>query len=186
MRDKEGSPRFDRDKFKALVHYIIWKCSDPAKFGATKLNKILWFADARAYMTTGKPITGETYVRRQFGPAPQHILPIRMELAAERKIRQRRKPTYGYDQDIIESLVDPDTSMFTREELVDVDYWVRVIVEDYTADTISEESHDYVWKIAKIGQPLPYYALFALRTRDPNEEELDWARKAARQRGLIN
>ena len=49
---------FDREKFKQLVHYVIWKAGKRDWFGATKLNKVLWFADARAYVLTGRPITG--------------------------------------------------------------------------------------------------------------------------------
>jgi hypothetical protein len=29
--------QFDRDKFKALLHYIVWKTGDVDGFGATKL-----------------------------------------------------------------------------------------------------------------------------------------------------
>ena len=55
---------FDREKFKQLVHYVIWN-GKRDWFGATKLNKVLWFADARAYVLTGRPITGATYIREE-------------------------------------------------------------------------------------------------------------------------
>ena len=55
-------------KLACLIHYIVWKCSDPTLLGATKLNKVLWYADAFAYMERGTPITGVTYVKRPFGP----------------------------------------------------------------------------------------------------------------------
>ena len=33
-------------KFKATVHYVIWKAGRRHTIGAIKLNKVLWFADA--------------------------------------------------------------------------------------------------------------------------------------------
>jgi hypothetical protein len=83
-----GSKRtmvFDRDKFKRLVHYIIWKAGKRDWFGATKLNKVLWFSDTRAYALTGAPITGATYVREQWGPVPKAIMPVRIRIAAGRR-----------------------------------------------------------------------------------------------------
>src|SRR5262245_12632025 len=81
-----GMP-FDKLKFKRLVHYIIWKAGKRDWFGAVKLNKVLWFADARAYVLTGQPITGETYVRGPYGPMPQHIKEANDELIRDEVIR---------------------------------------------------------------------------------------------------
>ena len=63
------------DKFAALVHYIVHSC-DPKQLGAIRLNKALWYIDVLAYQTTGDPVTGETYRRRQFGPVPGSIMPV--------------------------------------------------------------------------------------------------------------
>ena len=48
-------------KFKSLVHYICWRCADPTKLGAVKLNKVLWRADFKAYLELGESVTGATY-----------------------------------------------------------------------------------------------------------------------------
>jgi hypothetical protein len=29
--------QLDREKFKALIHYICWRCQDPTKLGSVKL-----------------------------------------------------------------------------------------------------------------------------------------------------
>ena len=71
------------EKFKALVLYVIAKCGDPARLGATRLNKILWFSDSFAYRINGVSITGEAYVKRQWGPVPKHILATIRELEAD-------------------------------------------------------------------------------------------------------
>lgn len=174
---------FDREKFKSLVHYIIARAGSKPGFGATKLNKVLWFADARQYVSAGKSITGAEYTRQQFGPVPKFIMPIRDELVAEGKIRvdAPKSRFEGWRFRSLRAPADPD---LTDSERVTVDYWIKHISEDHTADSISEESHDYAWEIAKMGEPLPYFAYLASRVREPNDEEMDWARASARRLGL--
>lgn len=66
----------------------------------------------------------------------------------------------------------PDLSTFTREELQIVDYWIDHIDKDHTAGSISDESHDYAWDIAHMGEEIPLYAILANRIRDPDDREL--------------
>jgi hypothetical protein len=78
---------FDREKFKSVVHYVIARAGDRDGFGATKLYKVLWFSDARAYMLRGKPITGEVYIREKHGPVPSHAPGVIEELKLEGAIK---------------------------------------------------------------------------------------------------
>ena len=55
--------------------------------------------------------------------------------------------------------------------------WLKHVCEEHTAASISEETHGYVWEIAKRGETSPMYAVFATRLREPNAEELAWARR---------
>src|SRR5260370_23975101 len=64
-------------RFRELVLYICEKCATDPKFGATKLNKILYFSDFLAYGNFGEPITGFEYQREKNGPVPKRLLPIR-------------------------------------------------------------------------------------------------------------
>jgi Protein of unknown function (DUF4065) len=169
---------FDKEKFKRLVHYIVWKAGNRDGFGATKLNKVLWFADARTYVLTGKPITGATYIREKFGPVPREFLSTRRELEDEGKIRVI-EPRGEYEHTQFKSLGQPDTSFLTSEERQMVDYWLKHIDEDHTATSISEQTHDYPWEIAKMGEVIPLYACFATRVREPVGDELAWAKSVA-------
>ncbi len=58
----------NREKLKALVQYICFRCSDPSLLGKTKLNKVLYYSDFAAYVRLKASITGEQYVKHQFGP----------------------------------------------------------------------------------------------------------------------
>lgn len=173
---------FDRPKFKRLVHYIIWKAGKRDWFGATKLNKVLWFVDARAYMLTGKPITGETYIREKFGPVPKHIKPVLNELQRERtvKITKEGKLTR------IVTEQRADRNWFTHDELLSIDWWIDHIDRDHTAGTISEETHDHAWEIAEMGEELPLYAYRVARIPDQTSpEDLEWLKSHAKELGLL-
>ena len=73
---------------------------------------------------------------------------------------------------------------FDRELRI-IDQMISYVCEEHTAASISEETHDYVWEIAKMGEEIPYFAVFAGRTREPTEEELEWAKAEARRQGLL-
>jgi hypothetical protein len=72
-----------------VTHYIIARC-DPTKLGATKLKKVLWFADVMYYRHHGRTITGvDNYVKRQFGPVQRTMLGVLDELKRHQKIAER-------------------------------------------------------------------------------------------------
>ena len=176
--------QFDRDKFKSLLHYVIWQTGDRDGFGATKLYKVLWFSDARAFMLSKEPITGETYIREKYGPLPRHAQSIIHEMEEEGAIRVWNDRYYNKPLRRFKSLRTPDRLALTDDQRKIVDHWIKHIADDHTAASISEESHDTAWEIAKLGEEIPYFALFANRIRDPKDEELEWARKRAKELGL--
>jgi hypothetical protein len=100
--------QFDRGKFKSLVHYVIARAGDRDGFGAVKLYKVLWFSDARAYMLTGNPITGETYIREKYGPLPVHALGVLEELSLDGIIRIWDDVHYNHRIRRFSSLTNPD------------------------------------------------------------------------------
>ena len=177
---------FDREKFKNLIHYVIFRAGAHDGFGATKLYKVLWFSEARQFILSGSPITGAEYVREKYGPIPKLGMAIREELSAERKIKQwRRAPYHNRTSWRFKSLASPFPLTLSSEEKQAVDYWIRHIDEDHTAQSISEQSHDYAWEIAEMKEALPFYALLAAtHTRPPEGETLDLARRRAKELGL--
>jgi hypothetical protein len=60
-------------RLRELILYIAARCERDPRFGATKLNKILLFADFLAYFRRRRPITGVEYMRLPNGPAPRRL-----------------------------------------------------------------------------------------------------------------
>jgi|SRR5690349_8161510 len=167
---------FDHDKFKSLVHYVCWRCSeDPSRLGAVKLNKILWAADFAYYYEHGKPITGAGYIKRQFGPVPRAILSVLKELQSEGSLNIREVPFHGYKKK--EFIADqPQATDLDDDERQIVDAAISLICDEHTAKSISQRSHDHVWRVADDGEEIPYFTTFSI-PGEISEDELEWAKQ---------
>ncbi len=161
-------------KFRDLIHYVIWKCEDPSLLGSTKLNKIPWYVDTYAYRRDGASITGETYVKRQYGPVPKSILETLRTLGEEGKIFER-EPRAEYQPKEFVALTAPDMSAFAERDLRLLDAVIQEICWNHTATSISGASHDQIWKAAALGETIPLYAVLAAEPAEVTEEDMDWA-----------
>jgi hypothetical protein len=176
--------RFDKEKFKALVLYVSWRAGHRDGFGVTKLNKVLWFADARAYVLHKKSITGATYIREKYGPVAKQMLAIEKELRQKGLIEVQKERHSKHVATKLRAFERPDLSLFSDEELSIIDHWVKQVDEDRPDDAQGELSHDYAWQIAEMGEVIPLYAVLAARVRAPRGRELEWAKAEAERLGL--
>ena len=173
---------FDEIKFKALVLYILWRAGGVPAFGATKLNKVVWFSEARCFEALGKEITGETFIREKFGPVPRHIKGVLRELTESGQVQAWTEPYHEHQIQRYSVANPPDISTFSPQELSFIDWWIKHISEEHTARSISDKSHDYGWQIAEMGETLPLHAVLASRIREPTAEEVEWAQQQKRAR----
>lgn len=162
------------EKFKALVHFMVEECkTEPAKLGATRLNKALWFADVVSFKLNGVSITGDKYVKRQNGPVPLHILETLRQLEREGKIKIR-EPEQQFDVRKFFSLDAPNTDALSENEKA-LAQSVLEAVCSHSATAISEMSHDVIWHVARIGEEIPLYATLAAVEGEITDESLAWA-----------
>jgi len=167
----------DRDKLKSLVHYVCWKVKNPADLGAIKLNKALWVSDIRAFVDRGAPITGERYVKRQLGPVPYSILGIVKELQQEGKIVVRQTESFGNPKTDYIALTRPDISHFAPDEISLIDDAIDFVCHRHTAMAISHKTHDAIWKLADLGEDIPYEAMLASSLGEVTPEDVAWAKQ---------
>jgi len=165
----------NRNKFKSLVHYVCAKCDDPSLLGATRLNKILWYAETFAFLNFGESMTGAKFVKRQFGPAPTAIVPVLEELVGEKLLLVREVSFYGFPKKEYISLKTPTLgSSFTPEQISIVDGVIDAVCNDHTAKSIVSLSHDAIWEMAAIGEELPLYTALA-EQGEITEDDVKWA-----------
>lgn len=152
------TPKYDEQKFKNLILYIAQRSEDDPNFGATKINKILFFADFDAFAKTGKPITGARYQRLPQGPAPRALLPVKKEMLADGSINEREVLRHStYQQKRIVANKNTNMDLFTGEEIAVVDAVIARLRPE-TARRVSDLSHERDgWSLAENGEEIPYF-----------------------------
>ena len=151
----------DDQRFKELVLYICERSANDPKFGATKLNKTLYFGDFLAYAERGAPITGFEYQKLPNGPAPRRMLPIRDEMVKDGTLAiQPVRLVSGRVQERPVNLRSAQLNLFTPEQIALVDAIIEAL-RDATAEEVSELSHRMVgWKVVAQNETIPYETIF--------------------------
>lgn len=151
----------DDSKLGELIVYISDKSAGDPRFGATKLNKLLYFSDFLAFGNFGEPITCAIYTHRKWGPAPRHFEEVRDALLASASLKiETRQLNSGNRQNRTVALREASLQDFSQQQIDLVDDLIKQHW-DRTADEISEASHNYVgWKMTKDGEAIPYESIF--------------------------
>ncbi len=170
--------KYDEAKFKELLLYVAGKCEHDPKFGAVKLNKILFLADFITYAETGTPISGAEYIALELGPAPKFMKPVRDAMESDKELVVRQKRRFTYTQDQVIPLREPDLRQFTGEEIALVDAMVDLCAEDSGKD-LTELTHAMLgWKMAQYKEAIPYSTIF-LCGQPPTQADKERARELA-------
>lgn len=168
-------------RLRQLILYLASRCdSDPA-FGATKLNKLLYFADFSSYRRYGEPITGVPYMKLPEGPAPVYFVKVRNEMIEAGDIVMKDVLFYQYPQKRIVAIKNPDLSVFDARDIALIE-WVIRSLKRYTARQVSDLSHGRAWRIAGDKEQIPYEASL-LMEGDPTAVDAAEAKVLTRQYG---
>lgn len=154
---------YDEAKFSELVLYVAEKMKDEKTYGATVLNKVLFYADFFHYAEHGSPISGARYNRLPHGPAPRRLLPVRERLVSDGRAVVRTRQVGARNQHRLEALGQANLSMFTGAEIETINEVIDM-VKDHTAVSISDVSHEMSgWKLAADREEIPYSSIFLYR-----------------------
>lgn len=170
-------PEYNASKFRELLIYIANKSAEDVTFGATKLNKILYFCDFLAYTQLGAPITGAEYQKLDNGPAPRQLLREVEMLTQTGEAVVVPATHYGFRQKRLIALRDPNLSLFSPNEIALID-WIIEQFKDHNAKEISELSHEqsFGWQAVDYGETIPYYTA-VISTNPPPPSAMKRARE---------
>lgn len=178
---RKGATVAAKSKFQELILYVAKHSESDPKFGATKLNKILFYSDFLAYETLGQPITAEVYQKLSKGPAPKRLLPVVRELESENACRWAERMYYNKPMKKLVALREPDLSVFTPQEIE----LVRDVIEELwslNGSEVSDLSHRFPgWQAAHLQEDIPYNMVFVDDPRPLTEEENEWALEVIRE-----
>ena len=162
-------------KLRELMLYIAAKSESDLDFGATKLNKILFFADLTAFVRHEHSITGQEYQALPRGPAPRRLLPVRKQMEAQGECAIQQAMRFGYQQRRLFALRPAELSMFNGDEIAIVDE-VMEFLSGKTAREISDMSHAFLdcWNGLEEGDKIPMEVGF-VRSRPLTRAEARYA-----------
>ena len=160
-------------KTEELILYVCDKLKEEKTFGATVLNKVLYYIDAISYAEKGNPISNFTYVKQDHGitPHPKYFMPLKDKLLTEEIVNY-----HGLKQKKPIPRKTADLKVFTAEEIVHIDN-VLSIFRDTNAAIASSISHDETgYKLAKHMEEIPLFT-YLLTHSYPKEKDISWAKK---------
>jgi len=160
LKIRGNLPHFNKEIFKQTLLYILIKCGARPNVGKTVLYKLLYFCDFNYYELYEKPLTGATYRKINYGPAPCEFDEIIEEMKKKKQIQEVHSEYYGQLQIKYLPLVETDLSKLTAEQKEIID---RVIanLSHLDAKTISDYSHeDIPWKSTKDKDIIDYELVF--------------------------
>lgn len=157
-------------KLGELILYVSRKCEGEEAFGATKLNKILFFAEFACYARFGHSITEQEYRKLNHGPAPRRLTQVRQLLESRGDCDIATRDYYGRTQKRIVALREPVLDCFSADDIAIVD---RIIerLDGHNGSEVSDLSHTFPgWFLAEEGETIPYETVF-LSDRPLSESE---------------
>lgn len=151
---------YDEDRFRELILYIADKCSDDPDFGATKLNKILFYSEFFSYGKYGESITKMPYFRLRNGPAPKYLKPISDQMVEDGQIAIQPKPRFGFTQVRTIPLREADLKKLNARDIAIVDEVINALC-GVNASRISLYSHLEIGvRIVDEKEEIPHHSVF--------------------------
>ena len=148
----------------------------------------LFYADFEAYRKLGQSISGQEYIKRDYGPCPKQFVPVTNQMNDEGlsawavkaypddPTKKLKKLTVLQDGAI-------DTRVFTGPELEIIDSMIDYLWP-MNATEVSDLSHSFAgWQAAGFTEAIPYNTVFVGQPRPLSAEEIDWAQEVVDEYG---
>jgi len=169
----------DDRKLAELILYIASRSEEDSTYSATKLNKLLFFADFFSYSSQGKPITCHRYQKLPNGPAPIALLPVVEKMIARGDCEWIERSYFGKIQKRLTAKRGADLSWMSEDVRALVDQLIDDLWERSARD-VSEISHEFPgWQAVGTQEEIPYETIFVLPPRPLSVGELERARELA-------
>lgn len=153
-------PRLQLHKITNVLLYILERCAGKPNVGETVLYKLLYFADFNYYELYEDHLTGANYRKLPFGPVPQQLDSIIIQMIDNGQLKRVKATFQGYPQTRYLPLEKADLTELLASEKEVID---RVIeqMSDWSASSISNYSHkDIPWLATKEGEDINYELVF--------------------------
>jgi antitoxin SocA-like protein len=165
----------DERKFGELILYLAKLSESDPKCGRTKLNKLLFYVDFRAYERFGAPVSGQRYQKRDYGPTAGSFMPVVRALEEERACVWAERQYHGRPMKKLVALREPDLRLFRPEE-IDLIHEILEELYPFDARDLTNKTHAFAgYQAAEMDEEIPYNMVFVDDARPLSPEEEAWA-----------
>ena len=152
-----GFKEYDLEKLKNMILYLVKRLDGVLK---VKLNKLLWYCDFLYFKESSVSITGAQYVHLPLGQVPDHYELIFANMTHEGLLSESEIPYQTKAGEVLgdeyNSLVEPDESLFTEQEIKVMNFIADTFRDD-TSTSIKKKSHkETAYKKSKDGEIISY------------------------------
>lgn len=177
--------RYDEARFTEMVVLVADRLRADLRGGATKLNKVIFFAEFTHLRRHGTVISGCEFQKLPHGPAPRQLLPIRNRLIENDEAALVEEDFLGRPQLRLLPKRTADLSAFTPDQLKTIDDVLEQLA-DMTASQVSELSHEEPgWNLTEISETIPYATAFLDTPQASTPTSRRLSKKVAQRYGLV-
>lgn len=151
---------YDSRKFAEMVLLVAGRLQDDRAGGATKLNKVLFFAEFTHLRRHHRVISGCEFQKLPHGPAPRQLLPIRQKLIDSGAAELVEEDFLGRPQHRLVPSRAAHLEVFTDEEMQTIEDVLDQLA-GMTGTQVSELSHQEPgWRLAEVSETIPFATAF--------------------------
>lgn len=173
-RFEQVEMRFNPEKFREVLLYILDKVGAKANIGETALYKLLYFIDTDFYEQYGRSITGLSYVKQNYGPTPvqSEFLPAVNTLKAQNELVTKDVRVGDYRQKKYLPTVEARLEHLSANELNHISGELERLGSKNASELTWLSHQDTPWIASKTGANIDYQ-LVMYRTAITRTRELD-------------
>lgn len=161
-------------KLAQMLLYVAHRLTGDPWNGKTKIHKICFFSDFEAYRLTGRPISGEEYVKYDQGPFLPSV-DVTVTKMFNANLGGWAVPNEWGEIQLIPHRPEIVTNLLSEDELEIIDATIKRFW-GWTARAVSNLSHQlFGWKTTPNGQVISYNSVYVGVPRPLDEAENAWA-----------
>ena len=163
------------NKLKTLTHWLCDAAPYSKRLDRASLGKMLWYADVMAYAWLGHSITGASYKRQTNGPEPSGLQGVLNALVCEGRIVIDTSAQSKRDhEEIVARRPANGSEILDRTEMAIVGEVTKTMDNDRLPFVMQALPHDTAWRLASIGEPIPYEAVWASQLGALDGNDIAW------------
>ena len=137
--------KFNKEKAVEMMIYIVSKVGNCDKH---ELMKTCFFSDLNHLENYGRPVTGNTYIKMNYGPVPSEVYNmIQRPLPDENYISVN-----GYN---LTAMRDANLKKLSKSDIKSIDYAIELL-SDMGFQERTEISHGHAWQSAELNKNISF------------------------------